>query len=184
MFSCSLVRMTFDRFCLSGLLFLTFPFVVSCLGTDLRGGILRYESGVAYSGVTQFTAGKLPPTWQGPELQLKQLVFKNDALGATIVADALCGPKYNDAPLPRLAQDLFFGMTDKKIEKEKIFTLSGREALSLQGVGKVDGVPIKMNVVVLKRNFCEYDFVYLAPPHLFYQGIKDFEGYLHGIKIR
>ncbi|GEM_PF-4069486 len=184
MFSCSLARMTLDRLCLYGLLFFTLPLVVSCLGTDLRGGILRYESGVAYSGLTQFTTGKLPSPWKGPELRLKQLVFKNDVLGATIVSDALCGPKYNDAPLTRLAQDLFLGMMDKKIEKEIFFTLLGREALSLQGVGKVDGVPIKMNVVVLKRNFCEYDFVYFAPPNLFHQGIKDFEDYWHGIQIR
>ena len=53
---------------------------------------------------------------------------------------------------------------------------------TLAGGGAVDGVPLKMAVVVMKKDFCLYDFSYFAPPGGFSRGISDFEGYLNGFK--
>jgi hypothetical protein len=115
---------------------------------------------------------------------LKQLVYENDPLMATIVVDALCGPKYDDAPLNRLARELFQRLRHPKIASEREFTLDGRSALRVDGSGDVDGVPLKMAVAVMKKDFCLYDFSYFAPPETFARGVGDFEGYLRGFQTR
>lgn len=157
-------------------------FIFSCLGVDRRGGILKYSGGEVTTGLGRFTVGKLAPSWKGPKIRWKQLIHENDAMGATIVTDALCGPKFQDAPLSRLARDLFDRLENKRLGEEKDFTLDGRRALRLQGSGALDGVPIRMDVVVMKKDFCLYDFVYFAPPETFARGFGDFEGYLNGFK--
>lgn len=156
----------------------------SCFGLDRSGGIMKYREGTVRTGTGRFTAPQLPPPWKSPKIRLKQLVHENDLLGATIVTDALCGPKFDDAPLPRLAKELFQRLQERRITSEKAFTLDGRAALRMQGGGRMDGVPIRMDVVVMKKDFCLYDFVYFAPPATHGQGVGDFEGYVHGFRTR
>lgn len=157
--------------------------LTSCFGIDQRGGILKYRSRIVHTGFGRFSVGDLPPSWTGPRIRLKQLVFENDRIGGTIVTDALCGPKYNDSPLLRLAQDLFLPLGNRHLNRERSLTLAGREALRLQGTGTMDGVPIGMDVVVLKKDFCLYDFVYFAPVRSFSEGEKDFEKYFREFRV-
>lgn len=166
---------------LLSILLISQTFLFGCFGSDLRGGILRYDQSEVRSGLTRFSVGKLPPGWRS-QLVLKQLVFTNDDLKATLLVDALCGPKFQDGPLKRLAEDFFVQVKDKKIGEERYFSLDGREAVNLEGVGSVDGVPVKMSVVVVKKNFCLYDFVYFAPRADFHKGLKDFETLYHGFR--
>lgn len=156
----------------------------SCFGLDRSGGIMKYRAGTVKTGTGRFTVPSLPPPWKPPKIRLKQLVHENDSIDGTIVTDALCGPKFDDAPLPRLAKELFQRLQERKITSEKNLTLDGRAALRMQGGGRMDGVPIRMDVVVMKKDFCLYDFVYFAPPATYAQGVGDFEEYLHGFRTR
>lgn len=156
--------------------------VCACFGLDRRGGITNYKNGVAFTGAGRFRVPPLSPPWESPRRLLKQLVYDNDLLEATIVVDALCGPKFDDAPLPRLAQELFQRLQDRRISSQKNFTLDGRAALRMDGTGTIDGVPLRMAVVVMKKDFCLYDFVYFAPPRTFVRGEGDFEGFLDGFR--
>ena len=156
----------------------------ACFGLDRRGGITGYKNGEADAGKARFTVRRLPPPWKEPRRLLKQLVYENDPLAATIVVDALCGPKYDDAPLNRLAAELFQRLDKPKIRSEKTVTLDGRSAVRMDGNGAVDGVPLEMSVVVMKKNFCLYDFSYFAPPQTFSQGKRDFEDFLNGFETR
>ncbi len=166
------------------LLLLGLGLVASCFGTDRRGGVVQYAGGLAITGLGRFEIGKLPPPWKGPRLELKQLVYKNNEIGGTIVTDARCGPKFDDAPVSRLAYDLFERLDNKSIGGMKKMTLDGRAGVRVSGSGSLDGVLLKMDVVVVKKDFCLYDFVYFAPPRSFSNGIKDFEGYLNGFKTQ
>jgi len=158
--------------------------LTSCFGIDRRGGITQYKNGHAETGQGRFDVPRLPAPWKSPKRVLKQLVYENDPLEATIVVDALCGPKYDDAPLNRLARELFQRLQKPKIASEKSFTLDGRSALRVDGQGDVDGVPLKMSVAVMKKDFCLYDFSYFAPPETFGRGVKDFEDYLRGFQTK
>lgn len=157
---------------------------VSCFGIDRRGGILQYSNGRVTTGLGHFRVGSLPAPWKGPKIRLKQLVFENAEIDGTIVTDALCGPKFDEAPLSRLAGDLFDRLEEKRIEKEESFLMAGRRALRMRGLGSLDGVLIRMEAVVLKKDFCLFDFVYFAPPSRFAEGINDFRSYLNGFRIQ
>ncbi len=149
---------------------------------DRSGGIMKYKAGTVITGTSRFTVSQLPPPWESPKIRLKQLVHENDPLRATILTDALCGPKYDDGPLPRLAADLFQKMTDRKILSQRNIDVAGRSAVRMVGTGKMDGVLLKMDVVVLKKNLCLYDMIYVAPPETYSQGVQDFERYFHGLQ--
>ncbi len=161
-------------------------FLGGCIGfsIDRSGGIVRYKDGEAYTAFGRFHLGHLPSSWGPATIRLKQLVFENDSLGATILADALCGPKFVDSPLPRLAHDLFDRMENRKFQDERVTTLDGRSAHYLIGTGKVDGVDLRMEAYVMKKDFCLYDLVYFAPPDRFARGQKDFQGVVHGFQTR
>lgn len=159
-------------------------FLGACFGIDRRGGITQYKNGTAETGHGRFEVIKLPPPWKAPKRLLKQLVYENDPLQATIVVDALCGPKYDDAPLNRLAREQFQRLQSAKIASEKNVTLDGRSALRVDGSGELDGVSLKMAVAVMKKDFCLYDFSYFAPPGSFGRGVPDFEEYLRGFQTR
>jgi hypothetical protein len=47
-------------------------------------------------------------------------------------------------------------------------------------VAKLDGVPKKFDVWVLKKDGCVYDLYYIAPPDRYESGVGDFEGFVHG----
>lgn len=166
---------------------IAFIFLFSgCIGfsIDRSGGIVRYKDGEAYTAFGRFKTGALPKGWKNPKIRQKQLVYENDDLGATLLADALCGPKFVDAPLSRLAQDLFDRMEDRRFLKERNISLDHRAAYRITGTGRIDGVSLMMDAVVMKKDFCLYDLVYFAPPGSFAKGMSDFEGFLNGFKTR
>jgi len=156
--------------------------IVSCFGRDYRGGIMRYEKGRIFTGTKVFQVTYPPPPWQDPRLHYKEMIHENDRIQGTIVTDALCGPKFEDTPLAMLAKHLFYKLENPHMEPHRYFELEGREAIHVEGKGSMDGIPLRMAVVVLKKNACIYDFVYFAPPDRFREGVKDFENYYRSLK--
>jgi hypothetical protein len=72
-----------------------------------------------------------------------------------------------DAPLEALTGDLMMGMTEKEILSQNRLPWSRREALETIATAKLDGVPRKLGLFVLKKDNCVYDIVLDASPHTF-----------------
>src|SRR5579885_1160205 len=122
----------------TGYLAFFLPLVLSaCFGIDRSGGIMKYKAGTVYTGTGRFNVPKLPPPWRAPKIKLKQLVHENNDIRAMIVTDALCGPKYDDGPLPKLADELFQKMTDRKTLSQKGLVVAGRGAWRMVGQGRI-----------------------------------------------
>lgn len=168
-----------------GFILLLSSLTIACFSIDRRGGVLGVKHQTVETGFGKFQVGDLPEGWSRPKVKLKQLVYENDQLNATIVTDALCGPKFEDAPLRRLAVDLF-AFPDKsgpvKIISERAMMIDGRKAYSIVGEGLMDGVKMLMEVVVLKKDFCLYDFVVFSEPSSFQKAQRDFKSYVSGFK--
>ncbi len=156
----------------------------ACFGINRDGGIMRHHKGVIYSTHSRFVTGKLSEDWKGPKIRIKHLVYENNKIQGTIVADALCGPKFDDAPLPRLANSLFPKSEKSQIKSQKEIKINEHQALRTQGEKNIDGVRLLMDSVVLKQGFCLYDFLYFAPPEEFSKGESDFEGFFYGFEVR
>ena len=107
--------------------------LASSCAVSRRGGITGYHHGQVRTGHGTFEVGSLPDPWKGPRRELNQLVYSNDALGATVVVDALCGRKFDDAPLPILARNLFTSLDDPQPGPSESLQLQSREALQMEG---------------------------------------------------
>ncbi|WP_198295998.1 hypothetical protein [Bacteriovorax sp. Seq25_V] len=75
--------------------------------------------------------------------------------------NSLC-KKYENSSIKNLMYSLL-GNTDYKILNEKNLTLFNRETMSYEIETKVDGVKTYLNIVLLKKDRCIYDFVLINP---------------------
>ena len=98
----------------------------------------------------------------------KRVGFENNDLawvstsGAVLAMNATC-KDYGDPSLEVLTNHLLMGFTDKELVERKTFVLDGRDALESTYAAKLDGVPMKLTVAVLKKDGCVHDFTYVAP---------------------
>lgn len=155
--------------------------LAGCFGRDSLGGVMDYRHGEVVTGTKTFRIGTLPASWSRPHRIKKQLVFDNETLKATIVVDALCGDKFDDAPLASLSRGLT-AFRDTQTTRREPLVLDGRAAVRAWGTTRVDGVLLQLNTVVVKKDFCLYDFVYFAPPEAFAAGLVDFEQLYGGLQ--
>jgi hypothetical protein len=106
--------------------------------------------------------------------------FYNRDLGAVLEANATCRDDAEAAPLSALTRQLLIGYTERSIHSEETIALAGREALRTRLDAKLDGVPVSLDLVVLRRNGCIYDFSYAAAPERFAAGKGDFDRFFGG----
>ncbi len=130
-----------------------------------------------------YHVGKLPADWHDFYSKAKVVSFHNDKLGATISTDAFCGSGFEDLPLRTLTGQYFAGIAKRKVVKETEFKLADRGALRTISTGETDGVALKFDSVVVKKNDCTIDFVYIAPPANYDAGASDFETFYNGFKF-
>jgi len=59
------------------------------------------------------------------------------------------------------------GTTAREFESQRVFPFDGREAMRSILRAKLDGVPLQYDILVMKKDGCLYDLVYVAPPDRF-----------------
>lgn len=87
-----------------------------------------------------------------------------------------------DLNLEQLESDALGALDNVHVLESKKFEYNNREASSTLAEGQVDGVPIKMKVISLKKNNCNYTLVYAAVAKNFAQEIESFESFVRGFK--
>jgi len=130
-----------------------------------------------------YKVGELSDSWKYLSTRAKAIVFHNQSLAASISTDAFCGSAFEDAPLHVLTSQIIAGQNEPQVTKTEEFMLDGRGARRTILNAKTDGVPLKLDVVVIKKNNCTIDFVYVAPPENYAAGVADFEGFFGGFKF-
>ncbi len=145
-----------------------------CRHGELRGTVFT-KSGV------QYRIGEVPPGWTQVSLQENDIALMSSATGHSIAINSTC-EGYEDAPLPVLTQHLLMGFTDRNLIRQETAMLDGRESLRSHYTAKLDGVPVELLLVVMKKNGCIYDFTYLSPVGQFDQKVADFEQVLQGFR--
>ena len=143
---------------------------VACSSPPFDGHVFR-------KGDVAFRLEHLPPSWRRLEVSDTALAFRDDDNAATVAINGRCGRDAEDVPLQSLTQHLFLQFTDRQLGDQELFALDGREALRTEMVAKLDGVPKYFHVVVLKKDGCVYDFLYVSPSA---DGRNDFERFVRG----
>ena len=137
-----------------------------------------YNGNVYDDGKLRFHTGPVPAGWHGIEADGTLLAFRADQHDATVALNGRCGIDGDDVPLPSLTQHLFLQFTEREQKSQQELMLDGRAALRTDLVGKLDGVPKRFLVYVLKKDGCVYDFWRVSEP-----GGDDsaaFEGFVKG----
>ena len=128
---------------------------MGCGGAQLEGQVYRGEE-------TTFRVGPMPESWRRLDLEGPALSFRDETAQATVAVNARCGRERDDVPLKALTQHLFLHFTERQILDQRSVPLDGREALRTELVAALDGVRKHYTVVVLKKDWCVYDFMHIA----------------------
>ena len=125
-----------------------------------------------------FRVGGIPQTWHEVPISHAALAFRDEENGASIVLNGRCGVDGEDVPLESLTQHLFMRFTEREILEQKVFPFDHREAMRTVVTAKLDGVPMKFEVWVLKKDGCVYDLALAAAPAHFDRGAQEFERFV------
>lgn len=155
------------------------PYLIAVLAM-LGCGSGSFDGRVYQGQGMAFRVGPVPGEWRRIDADQTLLAFRDHAARATIAVNGRCGEDADDVPLQALTQHLFLQFTDRQIRSQKLLELDGREALRTEMSAKLDGVPMQYVVIVLKKNGCVYDFLYIAEPHTGADPEAGFEGFVRG----
>lgn len=152
---------------LSSLWFLVVVATAACGPAHMQNGV--YEDSQVRYRVTAPPAG-----WRQVELETANAAWLNDDLGASLLVNSHC-EGVQDAPLEALANHLLIGWTEREVVAQQKLELSRREALEREVTAKLDGVPRRLMLLVLKKDGCVYDVVLSASPDGFPEAKRAYE---------
>ncbi len=164
--------------------FLVAFFFSGCFGgVKNRGKVKGYRAGQVIMKKGFYEVGDLPSSWQRTKLDKAVINFRNEALQSNLATEAFCDRAYNDSNLKSLTQHLFGGMQETDIVLEEPIMLDGRTALYTHLTGKMDGVPVKVGIVVIKKDWCLFDFFLVSSPEHYDQAYQDFLNFYQGFQF-
>ena len=129
-----------------------------------------------------YEIGSLSSRWRRIEISENDIAFYNKDFAASIQVNATCRKDYEDTSLEILTSHVLYGLTERKIIKQRRRTIDRRDALYTEFSAKLDGVAVKAALLILKKNVCIYDFTYITRPWNFGRGIGDFHRVIYGFK--
>jgi len=134
----------------------------------------RFSDRVLVKDGVRYRVGELPARWRPLEVESNDVAYVSSDSPHTLAINSTCQGT-GDASLEVLTRHLLIGFTDREPVSEERRMMDGRESLWSRFRAKLDGVPVEMMLVVLKKDGCVYDFTYLSPPGRFEERRASFE---------
>ena len=138
-------------------------FLFPVLGLLLLGGCASKSEREARKAEGSYELGELPGWERVKNAGGADYAWTKTSIGAAIFADSNCGPRYEDSKLEDLVDKQLAGLREGEAIQSEHLTISDREALRTRHLGRLDGVPVELGTTVLKKHFCTYDVVLIAP---------------------
>jgi hypothetical protein len=151
--------------------------IAACAGSGLEGPVYRGDG-------FRFRVGPRAQDWRPIESSQSLVAFRSDRDKATVALDGRCGKDGDDVPLTALTRHLFLYFTERTVLSERTFTLDGRAALRTEMEAQLDGVPKRFTVVVLKKDGCVYDFIYVEDVPGSAEGRSEFDRFVAGFSTQ
>jgi hypothetical protein len=146
---------------------------VGCAGPAFDGRTYRGEG---YA----FRVPPAPSGWHRLEVEQGGLAFRDPPNDGLVAVTGRCGDNADDVPLASLTQHLFIQFTDRDVLTQEVVPFDGREAMHTVLLAKLDGVPKKFDVWVMKKDGCIFDLYYIARPDRFDAGAPAFVAFVKG----
>jgi hypothetical protein len=131
--------------------------------------MVRYRIGDRGSGWSRIDAGD------------NDLAFEHATLG-TMAINSTC-EDYSDVPEQALMNHLLFGTRQRKYVTEEMLTLDGRGAFHVVVELELDGVPVTLEVYLVKKDGCVYDLTRVSSRPAFEPGRADFRRFVEGFAV-
>ncbi len=113
--------------------------------------------------------------------------FQSKKTAAIVSINSSCrpnSPEFDDKDLRSLTNLLLLGLSEITHRHEKELTLLSGPALETTVQGLLSGSKIAMKTIVLKRQRCVYDLLYMASPSHFPENEKDFSRFVASLKLK
>jgi hypothetical protein len=127
-----------------------------------------------------YRVGELDASWRLVHREGSSVGFYSDDSGGVIEANATCRDDADAAPLDVLTHHLLIGYTDRRVLEQREVELARRQALHTRVQARLDGVPVLLDLYVLKRNGCIFDLSYAAPTARAARGEPAFSRFVAG----
>lgn len=108
--------------------------------------------------------------------------WQSSKTGSTIAFNSHC-EKGRDMSLEGLQKGILNGIENFKIEKRSSYSIKGGEGERISGTGTAEDIEIKMDIVIMRKETCSYDLVYISRAKAFSQELAHFEKFLERFKI-
>jgi len=132
------------------------------------------------AGRVCYQVGRLGEGWRIAHVEGTAVGFYSARVGGVIEANATCRDDADPAPLKALTHQLLIGYTERRMLAQETVPLAAREALHSVVAARLDGVPIVLDLYVLKKNGCVFDLSFVAPPETRALGAADFARFVAG----
>lgn len=147
----------------------------ACGGAHLRDGV--YQDDRVHYRVREPGQG-----WRQVKVETANAAWLHDELGASLLVNSHC-EGVQDAPLEALANHLLIGWTEREVLNQRKLEVSRREALEQEVSARLDGVPRRLMLLVLKKDGCVYDVVLSARPESFPRAKAGYEQVVGSLDI-
>lgn len=119
------------------------------------------------------------PGWTIASLPEADLVLRwPDEPAAMAIATACGAPA--EGPLPSLQRHLFFGLRDRDVTARAERSVDGVPALQTTLTATLEGQPVEVSAIVVRRDGCVFDLMYVAEPRAFPRHLPAFERLVAG----
>jgi hypothetical protein len=143
---------------------------------------VRFEDSELSKEQVRYRIGELPGYWHRVFVGDNDLAFSEAETGRALAVNSTC-QGHDDPPLRVLTRHLLMGFTERHELCQQVVPLDGREALRSRYTAKLDGVPVALEVVVLKKDGCVFDFTYIAPQGQADPRLSDFDAMVSGFHL-
>jgi len=145
----------------------------ACATSSFSGNVYRDSQ-------TAYRVGPLDASWERFNLPDCNLAFRSKG-GGSIMANAVCAG-IKDVPLDVLTNQALIDLEQKHEQSRELITVDGRGAQRTRLSASLDGVPVELDLVVLKKDGCTYDFQLVAGRKIFADREADFWRFVHGFE--
>jgi hypothetical protein len=133
--------------------------LAACSGVKVRQGS---QAGEVVTERTRYRFGEPGSDWRRVSLGDVDVSWVRDSSGHTLAVSSTCAD-YTEASLTALRRQQMVGFTAAERVEEHEEMVDGRAALFSRWRAKLDGVPVELGLVTLKKDGCIYDFTYTSP---------------------
>lgn len=155
--------------------------ILVCLALLVPGCASHLVNGVFANGPTRYRIGEVSPSWELLRMRGNDVAFMSKDSPHSLAINSTCAD-HSDPSLEVLTRHLLMGFTQTDTVAQSTQPLDGRESLRSHVIAKLDGVPVELILVVMKKDDCVYDFTYLSPVGRLDERLATFEQILKNFK--